>query len=214
MQARPVNRVAGVGSVLRSLRSERRPAPVPDARLGGTTTRSASPSPTGGRLLAWELGHVVVQPALKIGSTSDPLEHDAEQFARQVLWQRDGQRISLRRVPGEGRRSLWSSAEPPDGVTHRTSTQCAGSTWARAGHSVRSNGRSSNHGWGQTSGGSGYIRTTMPAGPRSGWVPEPSLSARTSPSLPVSTVRRSARGNAFSRTRLPTSSSSARQVRA
>jgi Domain of unknown function (DUF4157) len=70
--------------VLRSLRSERRTAPVANARLGGATTRSASPSPPGGTLLTWELAHVVVQPALKVGSTDDPLERDAEQFAGQA----------------------------------------------------------------------------------------------------------------------------------
>jgi len=70
--------------MLRGLRSERRPTPVPDARLGGTTTRSASPSPIGDTLLARELAHIVVQSALKVGSTNDPLEHDAEQFAGQA----------------------------------------------------------------------------------------------------------------------------------
>jgi len=70
--------------VPRSLRSERRPAAFPDARLGGTTPSSASPSPTGGTLLTRELAHIVGQSALKAGGTNDPLEGDAKQFAGQA----------------------------------------------------------------------------------------------------------------------------------
>lgn len=63
------------------LGSERRRAPVQVARPEGSTPDAESLAPADGTQLAWELARTLIQPALKVGSTDDPLERDAEQFA-------------------------------------------------------------------------------------------------------------------------------------
>jgi Domain of unknown function (DUF4157) len=108
-------------SLVRYVRSEPRPVPVRDVRRGTNTPRLASTPPIGDRLLARELAHIVVQPALKIGSSNDPLEHDAEHFADEACcgsetdggspcaecWQKAQEPLIQRRTHGRG--------HPPNG---------------------------------------------------------------------------------------------------
>lgn len=62
-------------------RGERQRAPVRPGRPADSTQRPRAPARAGGTLLAQELARTLILPALKVGSTNDPLERDAERFA-------------------------------------------------------------------------------------------------------------------------------------